>query len=88
MDIKSPADSTKKSTIKATRKQFNKIPLNNRKRRKSSIPLQLRQLISNNSLNKIMPKLSCKNNFTGDISTKNEPLKDIINTNIPEVSEN
>ena len=88
MEIKSPADSTIKNKIKLTRNHFNKIPLNNRKRRKSSIPLQLRQLISNNSLNKIMPKLSCKNNFTGEISNKNEPLNDIINTNIPEVSEN
>jgi hypothetical protein len=88
MNDLSPNHTPKKSTIKLARKQLKKSPIQYRKRRKSSIPLKLRQFITNNNINKIDPKLSCKNNFQGEISSKNEQKEDIINTNIPEVSEN
>jgi hypothetical protein len=88
MNNLSPDHTPKKSTIKLARKQLKKSPIQYRKRRKSSIPLKLRQFITNNNINKIDPKLSCKNNFQGEISSKNEQKEDIINTNIPEVSEN
>ncbi len=88
MNIQSPGSTPKKNTIKLARKHLKKSPIQYKKRRKSSIPLKFREFISSNSLNKIMPKFSGKHHYTGEISSKDNKKLNIINTNIPEVSEN
>lgn len=80
--------SPNKITIKNTRNEFTNSPLKNRKRRKSSIPLQLRELIKNNCFNQISTEGSTKNSKKGELSGKKRYVKDIINTSIPEESEN
>ena len=88
MNITPENISSTKSTIKLARRELNKFPLDNSKARKSSIPLQLRELLSNNNLSQIAPDALTKSSFKGNFSTKKKLLNDIINTSIPEVSEN
>lgn len=80
--------SPKKITIKQARKQLTKSPLKYKRRRKSSIPLQLKEFITNNKINQITPESSTKKSYKGRYSCKKNYVKDIINTSIPEESEN
>ena len=75
-----------KNTIKIARKEFAKTP-KYKKRRKSSIPLQLGEFIKNNELNQNKGE-STKNSYRIDFSGKKNYLRDIINSSIPEESEN
>lgn len=75
-----------KNTIKIARKEFAKTP-KYKKRRKSSIPLQLVEFIKNNELNQNKNE-STKNSYRIDFSGKKNYLRDIINSSIPEESEN
>ena len=79
-------NNSKKNIIKKAKKDLDKTPNKNKERRKSSIPLQLREIIKNNGLNRIIPDSSTKNSYKGDSAKKNY-LRDIINSSIPEVSE-
>lgn len=79
--------SPRKITIKKARQQLTKSPLKH-KRRKSSIPLQLKELITSNKINQIIPESSTKKSYKGGYSFKKNYINDIINTSIPEESEN
>ena len=79
-------NNSKKNIIKRAKKDLDKTPNKNKKRRKSSISLQLKEMIKNNGLNRIIPDSSTKNSYKGDSAKKNY-LRDIINSSIPEVSE-
>ena len=72
-----------KNAISKARRELNSSPLKLRERRKSSIPLQLVEFI-----NQVKPDSSSKQSYKGDCSNKKDHLKKIINTSIPEESEN
>ena len=72
-----------KNTISKARKELNSSPLKLRERRKSSIPLQLVEFI-----NQMKPDSASKKSYKGDCSNKRNHLRKMINTSIPEESEN
>ena len=87
MNIPLPDNSpSRKISIRTTRNNFAELPLKNNRRRKSSISLQLRNLINNNNQNKKLPELSIKNNYKEPSSSKKN-IKEIVNGSIPEESE-
>ena len=79
--------SSNKKKTKITRNELNNSPLKYRQRRKSSIPLQIREFISNNVFNQLNPEASTKNSYN-ICSDKKYHIKEIINNSIPEESEN
>ena len=87
MNIQTRHLTPKKKSIKQTRNEFTKLPIKYKKRRKSSIPLHIRELIKNNSLNQLYPDPSSRNNYKCDYINKKFNF-DIINSSIPEESEN
>ena len=88
MNNKSRHFSPNRITIKNARNEFINSPLKYKKRRKSSIPLQLREFIKNNGFNQINTDASTKNCKKVELSGKKFYVKNIINSSIPEESEN
>jgi len=82
MDSPSGNISPIKNTIRKARRELNSSPLKFRKRRKSSIPLQLVEFI-----NQIKPDSASKQSYKGEYTNKNH-LRKMINKSIPEESEN
>ena len=80
--------SPNKNIIINTRNEISKSPLKYRKRRKSSIPLQITEFIKKNGFHQINCEAFNKDSYKGDYSGKKVNIKNIINTSIPEVSEN
>ena len=77
--------SPNRNTFKKAGNELNKFPLKYSQRRKSSIPLHIREFISNNAFNQINQECSTKNSYN---KYSDKKCKDIINNSIPEVSEN
>ena len=86
MNKPSTISNENKNTIKLARKELTKSPPKYRERRKSSIPLKLVEFIRNNELNQIKPDPT-KNSYKGAFSSKKNFLKEMININIPEESD-
>ena len=74
-----------RNILRAARKKLSVTPIKFVKRRKSSIPLQLKELISKNGLSQINNEIS-KKSIKGDYSSKKHCFKDN-NNSIPEESE-
>ena len=83
----------KKNSAQLTRKDFTKSSINNiinikTKRRRSSKPLQLKEFRNKTDLNKKAPDPLIRKSVQNNFHSKKKYLRDIINTSIPEVSEN
>ena len=87
MNMISGSISPKKSRIKLTRNELNQSPTFMKRRRKSSIPLQLKEMLRNNCLNQITQDPSTKKSYKGEHTTSKYYLNNMINNSIPEVSE-
>ena len=76
----------KKKMLRYARKKLSVTPIKFVERRNSSIPLQLKELISKNGLNQANNEISKKNSFKGYYSSKKHCFQDI-NSSIPEESD-
>ena len=78
--------SNKKNPIKMAKIEFANTPIHLRKRRKSSIPLQLVEFLRNKELNQIKPESSAKKSFKGEFSNKKIISKNVNKKKIPDLS--
>ena len=83
----------KKKTAYLSKEDLTKSSISNmihskKKRRKSSIPLQLREMKRKTGLNQKVPNELIRKSVQNNFHSKKKILGDIINTSIPEVSEN
>ena len=84
--MKNQCLSPKKNIIISTRQELKKLPIKYSRRRKSSIPLQLKEFITGNGLNHLNNENSPKKSHIDNYSSKKHFFYNL-NNNIPEESE-